>query len=35
MQDLALVSFELSRLLRVKTDALDKALGGCLTQLDD
>ena len=34
-RDLALASFELSQPSRVKTDILDKALGGCLTQLDD
>jgi hypothetical protein len=34
-RDPALASFELTRLSRVETDALDKALGGCLTQPDD
>ena len=34
MQDPALASFEPSQPSRVKTDVSDKALGGCLTQLN-
>ena len=34
LQDLALVSFDLQKQSQLETDALDKGLGGCLTQIN-